>query len=213
MDSETFEWEDEGFEVDFDGVGYRFEPEYSEEEFLQRKAEFELHLSKESSVTPVAEAAVVSRLTGTWWCSCRKCKQMPTEEESLCCTEWDLLFTEGMENLNVSVDETEVSLTCVTDRDVRDLLQRPVIETFFYVPKLNWKKRPRPEGLNGQLSDRQLRMVSYRVVLEWALKGQQLGRGNRVVLPSCVVWAVRDAFPSPTEQYTGFKEGEIEAVF
>ncbi|CAM4708530.1 unnamed protein product [Leuciscus chuanchicus] len=214
MDSETFLWEDGGFEIDFDGQGYRFEPEYSEEEFLQRKAEFERQLTTESSVTPVAQAAAaVSRLTGTWWCSCRKCRQMSTEEESLCCTELDLLVTEGMENLNVSVDETEVSPTCVTDRDVRDLLRRPVIETFFYVPKHNWKKRPRPEGLNGQLSDRQLRLVSYRVVLEWALKGQQLGRGNRVVLPSCVVWAIRDVFPSSTGQYTGFKEGEIEAVF
>lgn len=78
---------------------------------------------------------------------------MPTEEESFCCVEWDLLMTEGMEVLNVSVDETEASPTCVTDRDVRDLIKRPVIETFFYVPKINWKKRPKPEGLDGQLSD------------------------------------------------------------
>lgn len=28
MDSETFIWEDEAFETDFDGQGCRFEPEY-----------------------------------------------------------------------------------------------------------------------------------------------------------------------------------------
>lgn len=155
MDSETFIWEDEGFEIDFDGQGYRFEPEYSEEEFLRRKAEYEQQLSEESTVAPAAEAAA-PRVTGTWWCSCRKCRQMPTEEESLCCAEWDLLITEGMENLNVSGDVSpqSVSPTCVTDRDVRDLLRRPVIETFFHVPKPNWRRRSRPEGLNGQLSDR-----------------------------------------------------------
>lgn len=60
---------------------------------------------------------------------------------------------------------------------------------------------------------RQYRLVAYHVILEWALKGQPLGRGNRIALPSCVVWAVRDAFPSPTGQYAGFKPSEIEDLF
>jgi len=72
MNSETFVWDDDGSDNDLDKQGDRFEPEYSVE-FLQRKSEFELQLS---SVTPVAEAAAVSRLTSTWWCSCRKCRQM-----------------------------------------------------------------------------------------------------------------------------------------
>lgn len=60
---------------------------------------------------------------------------------------------------------------------------------------------------------RQYRLVAYRVVLEWALKGQPLGRGNRLALPSCVVWAVRDAFPSTTGQYGGSTPREIEDIF
>jgi hypothetical protein len=57
-----------------------------------------------------------------------------------------------MANLNVSVDET-VSPS-ISLNEVRHLLNKTVLETFFWVPKINWKKRPTPEGPNGQLSDR-----------------------------------------------------------
>ncbi|XP_059921533.1 P2X purinoceptor 7-like [Gadus macrocephalus] len=190
-------------DFEFDGRGYRFEPECTQEELREMEAR--------ATEAPEAPAEAVPRITGNWWCACGKCRQMPTEHESRCCTEWDLVVTAGMANLNVSVDET-VS-PCISINEVRQLLNKTVLETFFWVPKINWKKRPTPEGPNGQLSDRQYRLVAYRVILEWALKGQPLGRGNRLGLPSCVVWAVRDAFPSPTGQYAGFKPSEIEDLF
>lgn len=54
----------------------------------------------------------------------------------------------------------------------------------------------------------QYRLVAYRVILEWALKGELLGKGNRRVLPSCVVTTIRNKYPSPTGQYVGFKEAQ-----
>ncbi len=54
----------------------------------------------------------------------------------------------------------------------------------------------------------QYRLVSYRIVLEWVLRGEQLGRGNRRPLPSCVVTAIRQRYPSATGNYAGFKEAE-----
>ena len=59
-----------------------------------------------------------------------------------------------MANLNVSVDETDVSPVCIAVNEVRQLINKPVLETFFWVPKINWKKRPTPEGPNEQLSER-----------------------------------------------------------
>lgn len=80
---------------------------------------------------------------------------MPTEDKCLCCTEWDLLML-AVKNLQLSADETlicEPTLLCVTsDNDFPALINPADVETFFHVPKINWKKRPRPEGPNGQLS-------------------------------------------------------------
>ena len=38
---------------------------------------------------------------------------------------------------------------------------------------------------------RQYRLTVYRYFLEWILQGERLGRGNRLVLPACVVQAIR----------------------
>ncbi|CAL8369998.1 unnamed protein product [Gadus morhua 'NCC'] len=91
-----------------------------------------------------------------------------------------------MANLNVSVDETDVSPVCIAVNEVRQLINKPVLETFFWVPKINWKKRPTPEGPNEQLSERQYRLVAYRVILEWALKGQPLD--EEITLDHPDVW-------------------------
>ena len=53
---------------------------------------------------------------------------------------------------------------------------------------------------------RQYRLVAYRHFLEWVLQGEKLDAGNRVVLPACVLKAIRSKFPSPTGLYRGFQE-------
>ncbi|WP_318304866.1 hypothetical protein [Vibrio sp. Y176] len=54
---------------------------------------------------PQPAAEYRSRALETWWCSCFKCKAMPTDEESLCCSDWELV-TPALENLDISTDET-----------------------------------------------------------------------------------------------------------
>ena len=48
------------------------------------------------------------------------------------------------------------------------------------------------------------RKAAYRQWVMW--QHGYLGRHNRKVLPSCVVWAVHNVYPSPDGVYLGFKE-------
>ena len=52
---------------------------------------------------------------------------------------------------------------------------------------------------------RQSRLTAYRQFVCWMLKGERLGKGKRVVIPSCVVTAIRNRFPDASNIYTGFR--------
>lgn len=52
---------------------------------------------------------------------------------------------------------------------------------------------------------RQSRLTAYRQFVCWMLRGDKLGKGNRVVIPACVVNAIRKKFPEPSEHYIGFR--------
>lgn len=134
----------EDYEDEFDGRPYMFEPEYTEEELLERRRRREREGERAQAEEAAAQQeslAAQPRTTGSWWCSCESCDKMPTEEECFCCKDWDVLHgrTEGV--------------ACVTlGEGFRSLLHLWVLEAFFHVPKVNWKKRPTPEGPNGSLS-------------------------------------------------------------
>ena len=52
---------------------------------------------------------------------------------------------------------------------------------------------------------RQSRLMAYRAFVGLMKRGTRLGKGVRVVIPSCVVSCIRDRFPSPDGLYTGFQ--------
>ena len=85
-DVEVEDIDDEPFE--FDGSPYLFVPEYTDEELLALENE---RAEREAQRAEQAEAASRPRTSATWWCSCGCCVQMDTEEESLCCKEWDII--------------------------------------------------------------------------------------------------------------------------
>ncbi|KAL2076361.1 hypothetical protein ACEWY4_028062 [Coilia grayii] len=174
----------------FHGQPYLFEPEYSEAELREcdERAVRERRRADEAA-TAADLATTQPRTAGSWWCTCRCCEVMPTEVENFCCREWELLDT-----------DTPDTGCLVTTKQFSSLIDKAVLETFF--------RKPVPEGPDGRLSTKQCRLVAYRVVLEWGLKGERLGRGQRRVLPSCVVTAIRKEYPSPSGRYHGFQEAE-----
>ena len=58
------------------------------------------------------------------------------------------------------------------------------------------------------LQNRSLRFAAYKQFIWWIF--QHLGKGNRRVLPPCVVWSIRKLFPEADGQYTRFEKCEID---
>lgn len=54
-----------------------------------------------------------------------------------------------------------------------------------------------------ELDNKTLRHAAYRNYVMW--KYGHLGKNNRVVIPSCVVWLIRNKWPAADGVYTGFK--------
>jgi len=71
---------------------YMYEPEYTDEELIEMDAK-RSEREKKSVETAAPGDAIENRdrTSGDWWCQCRKCIQMPTEDECFCCREWDLV--------------------------------------------------------------------------------------------------------------------------
>lgn len=179
--------------MEFFAVPYLFEPEYTDDELRQREE---------------TQASDRPRSNETWWCTCGKCQPLPTEQESQCCHEWTTSVP-LLETIGESCGETVSSFRCITEHSgFPPLLSISVLEVFCSLPPINWTHRPRPQGPGDTLTVDQYRLVAYRLVLEWMLKEERLGRNNRRVLPSCVVSTIRNSYPSPSGYYEGFREAE-----
>lgn len=137
--------EDDDFLFDPNPRPYLFEPEYTEEELRAME-------EQEQATSTSQDADVRERAHTNWWCKCGVCEPMPTETESLCCLEWDKVLP-SMARETVSEPNEEEPARCVTSTEDFSVMIHPtLIDFFFRCDKVNWKKRPTPEGPNGQLS-------------------------------------------------------------
>ena len=140
---EDFEFMSEDFE--YGSEMYMFEPEYSAEELRLREEE---RLARASS--PMRDEENPQRTESLFWCKCGHCELKPLAIECLCCQAWPEWRWRPDDS---DPDEENTNSGCITEmEDVVHLLHRAVLETFFLNPKINWKKRPKPEGANGHLS-------------------------------------------------------------
>ena len=112
------------------------------------------------------------------WCKCGNCRQMSKYIEKKCC---DCL----PQNCVSWRPEFEL---LVTNRMVVTLSTVHAADVLAYrFPNDN----------------RTLRHGAYRQYVYW--RHGILGTGNLKVIPSCCVWKIRDTYPDPNGQYTGFE--------
>ncbi|XP_071144071.1 uncharacterized protein [Mytilus edulis] len=135
---------------------------------------------------------------------------MPSPEECVCCRHAEFVYQnledhqcimqiESFDNLILNPDVLALSfIQMMMFKRQRGRAPDQTQGNFFkYVKK--WEKEPL------ELYCRQSRLVAYRQFVCLMLKGERLGKGNRVVIPSCVVRKIRDAFLEDDGDYTGFK--------
>ncbi|KAM7281035.1 P2X purinoceptor 7-like isoform X1 [Ixodes scapularis] len=125
------------------------------------------------------------------WCSCNGCRAMLTDYESLCCREVDRA-RELCQDQGVS---------CITKHPWFELycLNRPVLDLAYVTMQYFC-----PLDAGNRTQEEKYRYTAYHQFTWWVHK--RLGRGNRVVLPSCVVCQIRQEFPSTDGTYRGFKK-------
>ena len=111
------------------------------------------------------------------WCRCGKCRHMDNPMERLCCK----------------------NPTCTTTTDVfyEICLNRHVLSVCII-------NRSDFFGDDPEFSPSNYRKAAYRQYIMY--QHGYLGRAVRKVIPSCVVWKVRDNYPAPDNNYLGYKE-------
>ena len=111
------------------------------------------------------------------WCNCGLCRVMPTQEENKCCCNTRM----------PCISIAPLFQQLVLDGNVLDLAMR-------YREDVLAIDHPRNNG--------NFRHTAYRQYVLW--QHGRLGQGNRRVVPSCCVLAIRTRYPSPNGIYTGF---------
>lgn len=110
------------------------------------------------------------------WCKCGICISMPDEQENVCC-----------KRVTCVTCYTAFSNICL-DRDILEVCIKARCDI-------------RAEDFNFSMES--FRKAGYRQFALW--RYGKLGRGNRKVLPACVVRRIRERYPAPDGQYMGFK--------
>ncbi|XP_061170877.1 uncharacterized protein LOC133180348 [Saccostrea echinata] len=117
------------------------------------------------------------------WCTCSRCREMPTQVERVCCGRSPEQCTTLLPDFHVlCLDEAVLALARLYREDVLAL--------------------PTDEDYN-----RANRQSAYRQYILWTYG--KLGTGNRKVIPSCITWRIRDKYPEASGQYVGFIPGRL----
>lgn len=135
-----------------------------------------LALLEESEQPRVPDGGVLQ------WCTCSNCREMNTDLERLCYRQTPETCISNTAHMRLYIlDEGVLRLARAAWNDIFAIEddQEPGVE------------------------QRQNRHSVYCQFVLW--QHGRLGEGNRVVIPSCCVWQIRDTFPDPRAQYTGFR--------
>ena len=133
-----------------------------------------------------------TRVGNLEWCHCHECQKEEREIDCLCCQEVAALNSKfDAENINCVVQSSEFATLCLDKTVLNNVL------TGLHVS--------RGDFLEDNSTNRSLRFAAYKQFVWWIFKS--LGKGNRRVIPSCVIWKIRNNYPESNGQYTLYSDG------
>ena len=87
------------------------------------------------------------------WCSCGNCAEMETEIMCFCCHECMRMEPLLREMEEEQTDDDDDVPLCIRSHEYFDgHLNAGVLDTYFRIPKVNWKRDNTPAGPNDTLS-------------------------------------------------------------
>ena len=116
------------------------------------------------------------------WCNCGHCRAMPTQAENKCCCRRRSQCTSTLDLFQL----------VVLNGNVLDISMRYREDVF---------------ALDHPRNNENFRHMAYRQYILW--QHGRLGQGNRRVVPSCCVLAIRARYPSPNGIYTGYRPSKL----
>ena len=175
---------DEEQENEYDGINelmgnlalYDYEPERAISSSSEETESSE-NETPSNDATSENENDQLGRVTNKDWCKCGQCKREIREIDSLCCTEVPAIIEDKFEGKKCITLAHEFELLCL-----RKIILKQVLVGLH-------KTRGDPLENDKDLKNRSLRFGDYKLFIWWFF--ENFGKGNRRVIPSCVVWSVR----------------------
>ena len=134
-----------------------------------------LDFAKHAVAQGIPEPSSLSREQPPW-SQCHICRPMESEQENVCCKKRTCITS-----------YTSFSNICL-DREILEVCIKAIYDI-------------RAEEYNFTMES--FGKAAYRQYALWTYG--KLGRGNRRVIPACVVRMIRAAYPAPDGRYMGFR--------
>ena len=180
-ESEDSDLEDNDGDDNYGLVPYMYEPTYSNTNY-----QYESSLSDSNSSDVECDgdgdsindsSARENRSGNLLYCKCGKCKVMETEVESICCKEMEEIDEGRLGGKDCISEVNQFECVCLN----------PAVLKTALIAYINESKSSK---IKGTFDNKNMRYGGYKQYTYWI--HNKLGKGVRRVIPSCVVWAIRD---------------------
>lgn len=163
-----------------------FEPEFNDKEIAANRLRRDEIRDK--------NAHLVGRSGKVNWCKCNNCVSMATDMESVCCVEDD------------DVKSVSGDYECIVNHPTFEhhILSQDGLQILRQVILQNSNKSFKKRELRKTMTNKNWRYLAYRQFVYWINSWKNLGKGYRVVIPSCAVKKIRESYPEQSGVYVGF---------